>query len=113
MSFTKELLFGDDPQYDKDRERLREQAAATIGQFPVPLRGKRRGADGKWSPLWNPAVEEAAKELGIQYIRVNDRFAFKTPIDKTTVAERAEVLWQEKVTEHREWLASLSREPER
>lgn len=50
MSYTKELLFGDDPRFDKDRECLREESAATIAQFPVPQRGKRKGADGKWSP---------------------------------------------------------------
>lgn len=106
MSLTKELLFGENPLFDKDRERLREQAAATVAKFPIPLRGKRKGADGKWSPHWDVSVVQSAKELGIQYIRVNSRFAFQTQADKTAVTERAESIWQANVAEYQEWLRS-------
>ncbi|TBY68955.1 hypothetical protein E0H51_31600 [Rhizobium leguminosarum bv. viciae] len=104
MSLAKELLFGNDPKFDKDRERLREHAAATVDKFPIPLRGKRKGADGRWSPHWDLSVEDAAKELGVQYIRVNSRFAFKTLVDKIAVGEKAECVWQAKVAEFNKWL---------
>lgn len=109
MSFAKELLFGDDPRFDEERERLRKQNATTIDQFSVRLRGKRKGVDGRWSAEWHSSVVEAAEELGIKFKCVNSHFAFKTQSDQTAVAGRAETVWQEKVAEHRKWLDQSKR----
>ncbi|WP_037461923.1 hypothetical protein [Sinorhizobium fredii] len=107
MSFTKELLFGDDPRYDKDREQLCEQTAPKVKQFPFRIRGKRKEADGKWSLHWDSAVKEAADQLGIHFIPVNSRFAFRTERDQKAVEERAETIWKQEVEAHRKWLESV------
>ncbi|QPB24342.1 hypothetical protein [Rhizobium sp. 007] len=111
MSFTKELLFGDNPRHDESRQQLHDLTSAKIAQFPERIRGKRKEADGRWSPHWELSVRQAAEELGIQLILVNSRFAFRTTNDKKAVAGRAEIIWQEKIGEHRKWLESSSAGP--
>ncbi len=102
MGLTKELLFGDDPRYDDDRQRLREQCAAMIDEFSVPYRGKRKGANGKWSAHWHLSVVTAAKELEIRYIIINGRFAFRTLNDRDAVSQRAEVIWREATVKYQQ-----------
>ncbi|AFL53352.1 hypothetical protein USDA257_c48170 [Sinorhizobium fredii USDA 257] len=55
-------------------------------------------------------MTEAAKELEIQFILVNSRFAFRTASDKKAVAERAEIIWQQHVDAYRKWLGSESKQ---
>jgi hypothetical protein len=99
VSISKQILFGDDPRYDDARALLREHAREAVDAHPARLRGKRKGTHGGWCHVWEGAVSSAAKELGIQYIIINSRFAFRTNEDRDAVETRAEIIRSERLAE--------------
>lgn len=106
MSYSKRVLFGDDPADDAARIAIAASAARTIDEFrcKIPMRRKNRLSTAqRWDPVWPNSVTRAAKELGIDYIQVNDQICTRTREEAARVKEKAELLWEQGHAELAEW----------
>jgi len=100
MSFSKRILFGNNPTDDHLRKRL---ADLTLGrlkhfQFKVSLRKRNRTGFGPhWDPFWRSSVHEAAAELKIETVNINDQACTKTQAEADAIKLRAELVHKAKV----------------
>jgi hypothetical protein len=100
MSFSKRVLFGNDPADDHLRQRLAEITLDQLKdfQFKVPLRKRNRLPLGPyWDPFWRSCVYEVAAELRIEIVNINDQCCTKSQIDAAAIRRRAEVVHKAKV----------------
>lgn len=93
MSYSKRLLFGDDPADDGARQRLAELTQQRLEpfKFKIPTRRKSRLQFGPyWDGAWRSIVADAAKMLKIDSVQINDQRCFKTQDDADAVKALAE-----------------------
>lgn len=105
MSFTKRVLFGEDPRDDLLRKERATQAQEAIAayQYRIGTRRKNRFADSpRWDPAWASCLTEAAGELQIPYRSINSHIGFLSESDSNAVRIRAEEIHVKKVAEFRE-----------
>lgn len=95
MSATKRLLFGgglqSEPSRSEWRTKLDELSARLTVRIPTrrknPLYGRR------WDPLWPSCLAQAARELGIETVHVNDGLFVATDADADRLKAHAQQLW--------------------
>ena len=98
MSYSKRVLFGDDPADDAARAAIAVSISRTIDAFPCRIPAKRKNrlsSQPYWDPFWPNSIERAAKELCVECIRVNDQICIRTDEELTRVKERAETVWKQ------------------
>lgn len=104
MSLTKRIFIDRDPAYAEVRRKAAEEIRQHLAAFTHRLPTRRRNrwsARPHWDPLWPSSLAEAARELGIESVNVNDGMLFRTAVDRDAVKVRAEELWQVKVQRFR------------
>lgn len=98
MSATKRLLFDRNPLDDAARERLREQTSSYLSEFSHRIAMKRRAVTGVryWDPLWPTSLEQAARELKTDVVRINDGMFTREINERDALRSRAEAIWRSK-----------------
>ncbi|MEY9103762.1 hypothetical protein ABIA24_006735 [Sinorhizobium fredii] len=87
-----------DPADDAARALIKANREQTISEyrFKIPLRRKNRlGAGVKWDPIWPNSVKQAANELNIEFIQVNDQARTRTREEADKVSKLAESIWNQ------------------
>lgn len=100
MSYSKRVLFGDDPADDAARRHIAETTAKYLEpfQFKVPTRRRNRRKVGPyWDGAWPSIVAAAAKNLNIDSVQINDQRCFKTQKDADAVKALAETTFQAQI----------------
>ena len=93
MSYSKRVLFGDDPADDDARRRIAESTANYLAPFTfkIPTRRKNRLKVGPyWDGTWCSIVAEAAKALNIESVQINDQRCFRSQEEADAVKALAE-----------------------
>jgi hypothetical protein len=111
VSFSKRILFGDDPADDPLRQRLADLMRDRLEhfQFKVPLRKRNRiGPGPHWDPFWRSSVQMATAELKIETVNINDQTCTKTKAEADAIKLRAETIHQAKVRAFRASLTQTS-----
>lgn len=99
MSFTKRLLFGNDPAMDGERAKLRAEFDTYRRQFPHRIAGRRRAPKGHpryWHPLWPACLSVSARELGIDTLNINSGVFVRTTEDRDRLIAAAEAMFKAK-----------------
>ncbi len=97
MSATKRLLFGGGLQ----AELFKSEWSAKLDELEarltvrIPMRRKNPLYGRRWDPTWPSCLEQAARELGIEAVNINDGMFVATDADARRVKERAQELWKE------------------
>ncbi|NPU11367.1 hypothetical protein HL666_11375 [Bradyrhizobium sp. 83002] len=100
MSYSKRVLFGDDPADDEARRVIAQSTANYLAPFTfkIPTRRKNRLKIGPyWDAAWSSMVAEAAKALNIESVQINDQRCFKSQNEADAVKALAE-------QNHRAWI---------
>lgn len=100
MGLTKSILFDNDPAHDEIRKELAEQRDKLFAEFAVRLPTRRKNrleGGGRWDNLWPSSLSQAAKELGIESININDGKFFRTAAERDRTRARADEMWEETV----------------
>lgn len=103
MSATKRLLFGGGLQSEPFKSAWSvelDEARARL-TVRIPTRRKNRLRGQRWDPLWPSCLERAARELGIEAVRINDGIFVATDADAPRLKEHAQKLWNERATRSR------------
>lgn len=98
MSLTKRIWIDRDPAHEDVRRKYAEEAAAARSQFTFRLATRRRNrlaSRPHWDPLWSASLDQAAKELKIDAVYVNDGMFFRTAEDRDAVELLAKSLWDQ------------------
>lgn len=103
MSYSKRILFGDDPADDGVRQRLSETVSRRLEpfKFTIPTRRRNRlGAGPHWDRFWPWNLTAAAKELSIETVQINSKMCVRTQAECDAIRARAEVLHQASIKEY-------------
>lgn len=102
MSLTKRIWFDRDPAYDELRKRRAQEAWAYREQFTFRIATRRKSKIGArhWDPFWTSCLLQAANELGIETVNVNNGMFLRTKSDQELVKARAEAIWIESHSSH-------------
>jgi hypothetical protein len=98
LSMSKRFLFGKEPLPESmkaERERNLERLCSTL-TVRIPTRRKNRLFGRRWDPLWPSCLAGAARELGIEVLRINDVLLVSSEEDAERIVARAQSLWQSK-----------------
>jgi hypothetical protein len=97
MSYSKRILFGDDPTDDPIRAQLQEKTRAFLEPFTfkIPTRRKNPLPGPRWDPRWRWALHRAVDELDIETVNINDQVCARSKADADLIRAKAEKLYQE------------------
>ncbi len=93
MSYSKRVLFGDDPADDAIRQQLAQRMEQWLEpfKFTIPTRRRNRLNVGPyWDSSWPSVIASTAKELKIDFVRINDQLCFKTQAEADAVKALSE-----------------------
>ena len=93
MSYSKRVLFGDDPADDEARRLIAQATENFLAPFilKIPTRRKNRlGIGPYWDGGWSSIVAEAAKTLNVESVQINDQRCFKAQEEADAVRVLAE-----------------------
>ena len=97
MSYSKRILFGNDPADDSIRAQLQARTEALLKPFTfkIPTRRKNPAPGPHWDPRWRWAVHRAIGELAIETVNINDQVCAQSKAEANSIKARAETLYQE------------------
>ena len=97
MSYSKRILFGNDPVDDPIRAQLQARTEALLKPFAFKISTRRKNpAPGpRWDPGWRWALHRAVGELGIETVNINDLVCALSKAEANSIKTRAETLYQE------------------
>jgi hypothetical protein len=103
MSFSKRILFGNDPQDDDIRRELAEITTQKLIPYVHKIGLRRRNKLGQkphWDPFWESCLISAAKELDKEYVLINSKICFLARTDAEEVKDRADELHKQRIVMH-------------
>lgn len=97
MSYSKRILFGNDPADDAIRAQLQARTEALLKPFTfkIPTRRKNPSPGPHWDPRWRWALHRAVGELGIETVNINDQVCARSKAEADSIKAKAEALYQE------------------
>jgi hypothetical protein len=112
MSYSKRILFGDNPADDGIRQQIVQRMEQWLEpfKFTIPMRRRNRLNVGPhWDSWWPSIIASTAKELKIDFVRINDQLCFKTQAE----AEEVRVLSEKRHrAEIEKFLATYKDDPQ-
>jgi hypothetical protein len=102
MSYSKRILFGDDPADDPIRAQLQAQTEKFLEpfKFKVPTRRRNRSGGGPyWDAAWHSCVIAAATELNVRTVNINSQVCMRSQAEADAVRSRAEEIHAKKLDE--------------
>jgi hypothetical protein len=95
VSYSKRVLFGNDPEDEPVRAKLQEQAEALLRSFTfkIPMRRENRLPGPHWDSRWPLVLQCAVDELSIATIKVNDQLCARSEAEAKIIKKRAEELY--------------------
>lgn len=107
MSFSKRILFGDDPRDDTVRAQMQEQTRAFLEpfKFKIPTRRKNPLPGPRWDLRWLSALQRAIAELKFETVNINDQVCTRSKDEAALIKARAEELYRRTLDEDTKYLA--------
>jgi hypothetical protein len=93
MSYSKRISFGDAPTDDGIRQQIAQRMEQWLEPFKFTIPRRRRNllnVGGHWDSRWPSIVASTAKELKIDFVRINDQLCFKTQSEADAVKALSE-----------------------
>jgi hypothetical protein len=98
MSMSKRILFGKEALPESARAERQRNLERLQSRFTVriPMRRENPHFGRHWDPLWPSCLAGAARELGIEFLTINDGLFVSTDDDAERIMANAQSLWQSK-----------------
>jgi hypothetical protein len=112
MSYSKRVLFGDGPADDAIRQQISQRMEQWLEpfKFAIPMRRRNRLNVGPhWDSWWPSIITSTAKELKIDFVRINDQLCFKTQAEADEVRLLSEKRHRAKIDK---FLAPMGDDPQ-
>jgi hypothetical protein len=111
MSYSKRILFGDDPADAAVRAQLEDKTRAHLAAFTfkIPVRRKNPLPGPYWDPRWRVALDRAVRELAVRVVNINDQVCASSQADANAIKAKAEVLYQVDLSEARSIISGSAR----
>ena len=100
MSWSKRILFGNDPADEAVRQHLANEMRDRLAPFTFKIPTRRRNRLKYWpywDPCWRASVYRAAKELNFETVNINDQVCTKTQAEADAIRTLAEAIHKKEI----------------